>query len=240
MKRFIFFIFLTFFLASCATIPKQAENCIDYSDPATIDRIVATNPDAISEEQFYLYEFAILSGFSGSGGCYIEDSHIEWLRKAENSFRKRKTELKDEYNRHFEFADAYLNSEQYEKALEEYKSLKCQWGMELSEWLINNSGIKNGRVRIKEYAGRIHFPAGITAMTKDRNWLFIAYFKGPVYRYNRVKRKHAIIYMPKDQYDWCDALAFNGSELVIKLRDKAGVFIFDNESNKISEFKPAD
>lgn len=240
MKRILFFLISAFFLASCATIPKQAENYIDYSDPATIDRILATNPDTISKEQFYQCEFAIMSGFSGSGGNYLEEPLIEWLRNAENSFKARGIELKDKYERHFVFADSYLNYGMHEKALEEFRSLKCQWGIELAECLINNSGIKNGRVNIKEYHGKIHFPASITAITKDRNYLFIAYFKGPVYRYDRTKRKHAIIYMPKDKYDWCDALAFNGNELIIKLRGNAGVFIFDNESFEISELKKTD
>ena len=240
MKKVFFLIFVFFLSIYHFTYFIYAEEISDYTDPKYIDKILATEPSTISKEQFYDYEFAILSGFSGSGGNYLDEPLIEWLKNAESVFKTKGIKLKDKYDRHFVFADSYLNHEQYEKASEEYRSLKCPWGIELSEWLVNNSGIKNSRVKIREYHGRIHFPAGMTAITKDRNWLFIAYFKGPIYRYDKRKRVHAIIYAPDDKYDWCDALAFNGENLVIKLRDNAGTFIFDNESCKISEFKPAD
>ena len=63
----------------------------------------------------------------------------------------------------------------------------------------------------------------------------MAYFKGSVYRYDRLKRTHAIIYAPEDKYDWCDSLQFNGRQLVISLRDEAGMFEFDNKTHEIAE-----
>lgn len=234
-------IVVSFFCASCSTFPTYSEEfIIDYTDPEHIDKVLATAPDKISKEQFYQSEFAIISGFSGSGGYFLEEPEIEWLRKAENVLKAKGIKLKDEYNRRFVFANSYLNNEKYDKALEEFSEIKYQHGIELAEWFISNAGIKNGIVRIKEYPGRIPCKASENTRAEDRNYLFVSYFKDAIYRYDKKRNKHAIIYAPEDNYEWCDALAFDGKELVIKLRFDGGIFIFNNSTSEIARLERQD
>lgn len=237
MKNILFILLL--FLSIPSPSFLNDKEFIDKNDPQHIDKILATDPNTISKEQFYQCEFAIISSYSGSGGHFLDEPLIEWLRKAESSFKARGIKLKDEYHRHFVFADSYFNNQQYEKALEEFRSMKDQEGIELAEWFIHNKGIKNGTVKIKEYQSKIPCTASEITRAGDKNYLFVAYFKGPVYRYNKKNKNHTIIYAPEDKYDWCDALAFNGTELIIKLRDNAGTFIFNNERNEISQLVKA-
>ncbi|MDP1854236.1 MAG: hypothetical protein Q8L26_08570, partial [Candidatus Omnitrophota bacterium] len=178
---------------------------------------------------------AVIAGFTGSGGHFLGEPEIEWLIKAESAFKARGISIKDEYNRHFVIADSYFNHEQYEKALEEFKKNKDLVGIELAEWFISSKGIKNGIVKIKDYPGRIPWKSSEITKAEDKNYLFVAYFKGPIYRYDKRKKTHAIIYAPDDKYDWCDALAFDGENLVIKLRNAAGTFIFNNNRQDISQ-----
>ena len=208
---------------------------IDKNDPEHIDKILATDPSTLSEKQFYKCEFAMVSGYSGSGGHFIDEPLIEWLKMAEKAFEAKGIKLKDKHKRHFVFADSYFNGKQYEKALEEYRNMKDREGIELAEWFISNKEIKNGVVKIKEYLGKIPCTASEITRTKNKEYLFVAYFKGPVYRYDNKKRMHAIIFAPEDKYDWCDALAFDGRNLIIKLRDYAGTFIFNNNTHEITQ-----
>lgn len=234
VRKLIPLIFVFSLFIPSQIFPNQID-FVDKNDPNHLNKILVTDPSTISKEQFYQCEFAIISGFSGSGGNYLDEPLIEWLRNAESVFKTKGIKLKDKYDRHFVFADSYLNHEQYEKALKEFRKNKDPSGIELAEWFINNKGIKNGVVKIIEYPGKIQYGASEIAKTENRQFLFMAYFKGPIYRYDKRKKVHAIIYAPNDKYDWCDALAFNGENLVIQLRDNAGTFIFDNTKQEISQ-----
>ena len=101
------------FCSSCS-YPRHVR-AIDPASTEAIDRILATNPAFLSPETFYDYEFAIVRGFSGSGGSFLEEPEIAWLRKAEAAFDAKGINLRDEYGRGFVIADSYVNARQYEK-----------------------------------------------------------------------------------------------------------------------------
>ena len=196
------------------------------------------DPGSLSEKQYYQYEYELISGYSGSGGYFLNEPQIAWLRKAEKSFQSRGIKLKDEWNRHSVIAWSYFNNEIYDKALREFEAIKDQGGIELAEWKIDNKGIKNGVVKVKEYPGKLPFENSQEAKVADKRYLFVAYFKGPVCRYDKIKNVNAIIYSPDNEYDWCDKLSLVKNKLTIKLRDVGKVgdsFAFDNISNKIHQ-----
>ncbi|MBU0743994.1 MAG: hypothetical protein KKE11_01290 [Gammaproteobacteria bacterium] len=145
--------------------------------------------------------------------------------------------LRGQEERDFVIADSYFNNGHYEQALQGFKNIGYQPGIELAEWAINNRSIKSGRIQIVEHIGPI--PAYNTEITSidSRQYCFISFHKGPVYRYDKVTDKHAVIYYPESKYDWCDQLSFDGRFLTIQLRDGAGVFRFDNMSGEISPVK---
>ncbi len=245
MKRMmgLFASLLCLALTSCSHLHKSGLTAelvtrahqIDIFNPDDMDRVLASDPASLSEEQFYQYERAIISGYSGSGGHFLEGSQIAWLREAEAAFQARGIRLKDRWQRGYAIADSYLNYQRYDHAYEEFKAIHDQAGMELAEWFMHNKGIKSGVVNIREYPGKIPCQASENTRAVDEWRSFVAYFKGPVYRYDRRTRSHAIIYAPEDKYDWCDSLRFNGRQLVISLRDDAGVFEFDNKTHEIAE-----
>lgn len=223
-----------FVLPSCSAMQLRKAALVDFTSPEAIDQILATNPAVLSPEQFYTYESAIIRGYSGSGGSFLGEAEITWLRKSEAAFATKGTRLKDEYGRGFVIADSYVNARQYEEAFHEFRKLGSQYGIELTEWFIKNQGLSNaGTVSIAEYDGKEPCLASETARVEDERFTFVAYFKGPVYRYDKQARKHALIYMPKDKYDWCDKLDFNGRTLIIRLRDDAGMYAFNNERHEI-------
>lgn len=206
-----------------------------------LDKVLATDSTSVSEKEFYEYASIIIRGFSGSGGHFLDEGAIQWIRNAESSLKSKGIKLKkDEEYRTFAIADSYFNDGKYNKALEEFKNMNYQPGIELAEWFISNKGIENGVIKVKEYSGSIPYEASETARIEDNLYAFIAYFKGPIYRYNKAKNLHAIIYAPGWKYDWCDALNFENGKLTIKLRAIAEVgdtFIFDNASQKIYKKK---
>ena len=220
-------------LTSCSSLHQQSA-AIDIYSPGHVRKILATDPATLSPEQFYQYEFAVIAGYSGSGGSFLEEPHIAWLRKAEAAFKVRGMQLEDKYDRDFAIADSYFNAHQYRKALGEFKRLNAQSGIELAEWFVNNRTLRNaGGVKLIEYDGEIPCKASELARVENGRYVFAAYFKGPVYRYDKLTNKHALIYAPKDKYDWCDKLELEGSNVIIHLRDEAGTYAFDNAKNEI-------
>jgi len=227
-------IHLTAFAQSSSHTEKNVLTVLD------LDKILVTDPTSVSEKEFYEYSPIIIHGFSGSGGHFLGEEAIQWIRKVEKSLKSKGIKLKDERDRNFAIADSYFNHDKYDKALEEFKNMNHQHGIELTEWFINNEGIENGVVNIKEYPGPIPCKAGETARIENNLYAFVAYFKGPIYRYNRVRNLHTIIYVPGWKYDWCDTLNFENGKLTIKLRDIAEVgdtFIFDNATQEIYKKK---
>ena len=235
LVRLLSCILIASLISSCSHLPHHADTT-DIFNPDDMDRMLTTDPATLSPEQFYRYEFAVIAGYSGSGGHFLEGPQIDWLRRAEAAFQARGIKLKDKWQRGYVIADSYLNHQRYEHAYEEFKVIHNQAGMELAEWFINNKGLQDaGKVNIVEYDGEITCEASETARVENDRYLFVAYFKGPVYRYDKLIRKHMLIYAPRDKYDWCDYLSFNGRQLVIRLRDDAGQFEFDNKTREIAE-----
>ena len=233
MRQLIVSIIILFTLFSCNAYAEEsgAKDLLLYD----FDKILATEPGQLSEGEFYEYESAIIRGFSGSGGYFLGDTEIEWILKGEKVFETKGVSLKDKEFRHTVIAWSYFNDEKYNKAYEEFKGINDQGGLELTEWFINNEGIKSGILNIKKHEGEISYGASETARIEDDRYLFVAYFKGPVYRYDKDKKQHALIYAPEFDYDWPDELQLNDGNLTIKLRDDAGTFIFNNVTNEISQ-----
>ncbi|MBF0217157.1 MAG: hypothetical protein HQL30_09215 [Candidatus Omnitrophica bacterium] len=226
-KPLVMFVMVALWPSICIPEEELPDN------PEDIDTILATAPDKISEVEFYRYEDEIIRGFSGSAGYLLEEEEIVWILKAEAALRSKGIELKESRNRHFVIAHSYLNLRMFDKALAEFKGIKDREGEELAEWLIDNHGIKNGPVKIREYPGEIPCSASETAKTEDGRYKYAAYLKGPVYRYDKDQNTHALIYMPEDKYNWCEGLAVAGGGLAMTLRENADELVFNNENSSI-------
>ena len=235
MKKIIYLL-----LFSILTLPVSSFSS-EQQIPNKMDidfdkKVMSLDISVLTPEQFYELEGSMISLYSGSGGYFLGEQEIAWLRKAERSFKSKGIKLKDEEYRNFVIANSYFNYNKYARALEEFKNINYQHGIELTEWVISNAGITKGKVNIKEYLGKIPCEATELAKIENDRYLFISYFKGPVYRYDKVNNLHAIVYAPDFKYDWCDHLDFKNGKLFIKLRDigKPGAkFIFDNTTYRI-------
>lgn len=219
-------------IAALFSLPLFAYAADDYD----VDKIATINPTQLSENQFYGYEQAIVSGYSGSGGYFLEKEEIEWLKKAVAALEAKGIKLKDEHDRGIAFGDSYFHLKEYPQAILEYKKAGHFGGAEEVEWVLNNGEAKNGPLKIVEYPGKIIFDASEAARIEDGKYLFVSYFKGPVYRYDKANDSHAVIYAP-DRYDWVDFLDWDGEKLIIIERDGAGAFEFDNKTNTLIEKK---
>jgi len=200
------------------------------------EKIRSLDLSMLTPQLFYELEQSIIGLYSGSGGYFLGEEEIAWIRETVAAFKARNIKLKDECERDFVIAWSYFNDEEYKKALNEFKKIKNQTGVELTEWAIENKGIKNGKLKIKEYLGKIPCEATELAKTENDRYLFVSYYKGSVYRYDKANNLHALVYAPDSQYDWCNHLDFKDGKLFIKLRDwgdPGAKFVFDNMSHKI-------
>jgi hypothetical protein len=132
---------------------------------------------------------------------------------------------------------------EYKESIEEYRRIGNNFGAEEAEWFLNNGEIKNGTVKIVEYPGEIPWGpvASETAKTEDKQYLFVAYFKGPVYRYDKPKDKHSIIFDAASKYDWVDSLKWDGKRLMMKCRDLSEPgenYEFNNAKNTLKKKMP--
>lgn len=199
--------------------------------------VLCPDPKDITEAQFYECEHQVLAAQSGSGGYFLDEASIQWLKRAEEVFEARGVQLKGAFDRHFAIADSYFNDGQYEKALKEYQSFNFLPGIESAEWFIHNKGTTHGEITVKEYPGDIACRASETARAEDARYLFRAFFKDGVYRYDKAKHTHALIYSFENRYNWCERLAFDGKALTIGLIDDREEFIFNNKTQRITHHR---
>ncbi|MFH2145389.1 MAG: hypothetical protein ABII75_05085 [Candidatus Omnitrophota bacterium] len=236
MRKVIFFLIISIGVMSAQAFSSEQQIPNRYEDIDFYEKVMALDPYALTPEQFYELEKSIICLFSGSGGYHLGEDEINWIRKTTAAFEARNIKLENARERDFVIAWSYFSDENYQKALEEFKNIDYQQGMELAEWFINNKGIKDGVVNIKEYPGPFEDDMA-EVKAEDNRYVFAAYFKGPVYRYDKMNNLHAIIYAPECQYDWCNQLEFKEGKLFIKLRDigtPGARFVFDNDTHKIA------
>lgn len=207
----------------------QGKHC---HDPEHIEKILSMNPEKVAEKEFYRYEFDIMAGYSGSGGSFLPDKAIEWLKKAESSFENRGIKLKDEYSRHIAFIDSYYHNHEFEKALHEAEIVDNSEWIELLTWFIENGALK-GIIKIKEFPGRIPFNSSVTARIEDSCYIFVGFHKGPVCRYDKANDRHAIIYASYNEYDWPESFEWDGENLYVKLTENS--IIFNNKTNCLNK-----
>jgi hypothetical protein len=173
-----------------------------------------------------------MAGYSGSGGSFLPDDAIEWLKKAESSFGKRGIKLKDEYNRHLAFIDSYFHNREFENALHEAKLVNDRGWIELLRWFIENESLKD-TIKITEFPGSIPFNASVTARLEDARYIFVGFHKGPVYRYDKKQNRHAVIHASYDEYDWPERFEWDGKNLYVKLREDT--ITFNNKTNHLNK-----
>lgn len=227
-------------VAALPSPDPEYEDRVNYD----FDKMLKIDPAILSEEQFYACERGLFDGFQGSGGYFLGKEEISWIRKGVAALVSKGVKLPNESNsdadRGEAIAESYFNMDDYKNSTEEYRRNGDSGGAEWAEWLANNGELKSGMVKIVEYPGKIPWGpvASETARAEDKRYLFAAYFKGPVYRYDKAKDKHAVIFAPESKYDWADLLKWDGKRLMIKCRDVGVVgdsFEFDNATNNLKQ-----
>ncbi len=237
MKKVIFFLIICIGIISTQAFSSE-QQIPNKEDADFYKKVMQIDPAILTPQQFYKLEESMISLFSGSGGCFIGKEERDWIRKCVASFNARNIKIKDPLGRDNLVAWSYFNNGDYKTALKEFKKINNQWGIEIAEWFIYNDRGKLGDIKVKEHPGQIPCIATEITRTETDRYIFISYFKGPIYRYDKNKKSHALIYHPS-AYDWCDGLEFRNEKLFIKLRDlgaaKDNIFVFDNKNNKIDK-----
>ena len=65
------------------------------------------DPLSISEKEFYRTEYAMLHGYSGTGGYFLDRQQIAWLSKAARSLKGRGITVRDQWRRRDVYRDAF-------------------------------------------------------------------------------------------------------------------------------------
>ncbi|MCP4649643.1 MAG: hypothetical protein GY853_06130 [PVC group bacterium] len=236
MKKLLIFLVLFSLLFLPISSFSSEQQIPDKYGGDFYEKVMSLDISILTPQQFYELEGSIISLYSGSGGYFLTQDQIEWVQRVVDSFKARDIKIEDPHQRGFIIAWSYFSNGEYQNAMKAFKKIKDQRGFEHSEWRSNNKGVKNGKVEIVEYPGNIPDESTKLAKIENDRYLFVSYFRGPIYRYDKVENLHAIVYMPDSSYDWCDNLNFKDGKLFIKLRDcgePGAKFVFDNTTHKI-------
>lgn len=199
-------------------------------------QILLLDPTGLSAAQFYECERAILAEGLHSDGFFLGEEAIVWMKKALAAFEARGIPLREHaVPRGVIFADSYFHLKDYEKARAEYRESGNEADAEKMEWYLANEEVRDGPLRLQTHPGDVRFSGIETARAEDARYLFTAYFKGPVYRYDKVRQEHAVIWYPPDVSDWSDSLEWNGENLLIG-SGKNRRLMFSNRTGSIGPF----
>jgi len=199
-------------------------------------QILRLDPATLSAAQFYECERAILAEGLRPDGFFLGEDEVLWMKKALAAFEARGIPLREHaVPRGVIFADSYFHLKDYEKARAEYRESGNDAEAEKMEWYLANEEVRDGPLQLQTHPGDIRFSGIETARAEDERYLFTAYFKGPVYRYDKVRQEHAVIWYPADASDWSDSLEWNGENLLIGM-GKNRRLMFSNRTRNLGPF----
>ena len=238
---------LTFCLAAAScSLPQKAplpnaaaQDSGRPSAPSSLDLLLAEvastlqhDPTSASAIEARVYFDRIVSASSGSGGYFLGAQEIAWLERLDDSLTARHIDgtgvQQMRREMHSAFADSYFHEDRLEKALTEYSRARDQYGIEDIVWRLRNRRGPSARVQITEYAGPVPEGGAIAATAENKRFKFIAYFKGPVFRYDKASRRHAVLLAPVDHYGWSDSLRLTGRTLRMTFANGSSAINFDN------------
>jgi len=160
--------------------------------------VLQRNPTTLSLEEFDSYGTLLLGAFSGSGGPFLCELHIQWLEKGMEHFREESKLVKDKESTFLGFASSYQYYRKYDKAIKYFEIIDNQLGIEEAVWFFNNLNKRYGdQLKIIEYPGEASCGiASIASEVEDENYKFIWCWKGPVLRFSKLQNTHTVIFAP--------------------------------------------
>lgn len=102
-------------------------------------------------------------------------------------------------------------------------------------WHKENGALKDGSVSIHLYEGPGPFEPLPEGCLDDGEYLWIAYFKGPVYGYIKSQNKHFIPYSPASIYAWVNCLVASARYLWMGTWGD-GIIRFDKKRHLLKQF----
>ena len=72
-------------------------------------------PNNVSESDFYKAEYALIAGYSGSGGYFLERDQIDWLKRSVKSLKQRGIKPVDYFERRNVYRDSFYHLRQDSK-----------------------------------------------------------------------------------------------------------------------------
>jgi len=103
-------------------------------------------------------------------------------------------------------------------------------------WAKDNSGIEDGKMRIRKYRGKHQCMASITDELREGNIVYTAYFKAGVIAYDENTDEHFILFHPNDMYSWPTLLKKTGPYLLIGTRGE-GLAMVNLETFHLKRFR---
>ncbi len=161
------------------------------------------DPHQITEANFISTVNRLEIDFGGSSGYSLGEREISWLLQAEADLKLRGIQVLGETKRLRMIASSYLNHREYGRAFDFFSRVGDACGIEMSVWLLGHIHLTPPyTVLAQEYPGPIPPCNSEETRLETPHYRFVAYLKGPVYRYDKTLNTHSILWVSDDRQIW--------------------------------------
>jgi hypothetical protein len=107
----------------------------------------------------------------------------------------------------------------------------------VQRWHKENGKTTSGQIKTHDYQGHPRYGASVAATFDTGTVLWLSFFKGPLFGYDRLTDKHFIAYSPAWFYNWAKCLAFDGERLWFGVHCRAGLMSFRPADNVLESYE---
>lgn len=201
---------------------------------AQSDEIVLSDPAKLTTEEYRALEHKMLLGSGGSSGYHLGPDEIAWLKKGRRLHPAAERD-DDGTNLHNILGQSLEHMHRYREAMLEYREAGMMLAAEEMDWLVHNPGMQNGGVpKLNFVPGRLPMDQlGTAKVAEVEDRVFVAEFKGGLFLDDKARDRHAVIFVPEDQYDWLTYPEFNGKTLTSPMHLSDRRFEYDPDANVV-------
>ena len=107
----------------------------------------------------------------------------------------------------------------------------------VQRWHKENGKRTSGRVRVHYYQGYPKYKASIAATLDTGSVVWLSFFKGPLFGYEKLKDRHFIAYSPAWFYNWAKCFVIDGDILWFGVHCRNGLMSFRPSDNLLESYE---
>lgn len=104
-----------------------------------------------------------------------------------------------------------------------------RWHKENGEKLI-------GKIKTYRYEGEPNYGSSITEIAEIGDIRWVAYFKGALFRYDKSKNHHYVVFSPSWVYEWVTSFVADEKKIWFVCHGVPGLFLYNHESQTLNRF----